>query len=74
MRCQRCQGCMISDHFMDLLNVSGENRFQRVALSELWRHHRPRYCAPSPVGSEPSCEIEAALVGSHSHAFMHFGS
>lgn len=50
------------------------NRFQRVALSELWRHHRPRHCAPSPVGNERSCEIEAALVGSQSHAFLHSGS
>lgn len=45
------------------------NRFQRVALSELWRHLRPRHCAPSPVGNERSCEIEAALVGSRTHAF-----
>jgi hypothetical protein len=28
MRCQRCQGCMISDHFMDLLNASGEIDFK----------------------------------------------
>src|SRR6266550_2511434 len=49
------------------------DRFRRVALSELWRDHRPSYCAPSPVGSEPSCEIEAALVGRHSHA-LHSGS
>jgi hypothetical protein len=27
MRCQRCQGCMISDHFMDLMNVTGEMDF-----------------------------------------------
>ncbi len=27
MRCQRCQGYMISDHFIDLLNVSGEIDF-----------------------------------------------
>jgi hypothetical protein len=27
MRCQRCQGCMISDHFMDLQNASGEIDF-----------------------------------------------
>ncbi|MGH7181290.1 MAG: hypothetical protein ACREJN_04850 [Nitrospiraceae bacterium] len=24
MRCQRCQGYMVSDHFMDLLNLKGE--------------------------------------------------
>lgn len=24
MQCQRCQGCMIGDHSMDLLNVTGE--------------------------------------------------
>ena len=74
MRCQRCQGYMISDHFMDLLNASGEIDFEGWRCLELWRHHRPRHCAPSPVRSERSCEIEAALVGSHSHAFMHFGS
>ena len=28
MRCQRCQGCMISDHFMDLQNASGEIDFK----------------------------------------------
>jgi hypothetical protein len=28
MRCQRCHGCMISDHFMDILNVSGEMDFK----------------------------------------------
>ncbi|TKS63137.1 MAG: hypothetical protein EWM73_01792 [Nitrospira sp.] len=28
MRCQRCQGCMISDYFMDLRNVSGELDFK----------------------------------------------
>ena len=27
MRCQRCQGWMIRDHFMDLLNGSGELDF-----------------------------------------------
>lgn len=41
----------------------------RVALFELWRHHRPRHCAPSSVGSEHPCEIEAALVGRHAYAF-----
>ena len=24
MQCQRCQGHMVGDHFMDLLNVTGE--------------------------------------------------
>jgi hypothetical protein len=43
------------------------DRFHRVALSELWRHHRPCHCAPS--GNDRSFEIEAALVGSPSHAF-----
>src|SRR5262245_25140616 len=28
MRCQRCQGCMISDHFMDLLTGSSELDFK----------------------------------------------
>lgn len=28
MRCQRCQGYMISDHFLDLLNGSGEMDFK----------------------------------------------
>jgi hypothetical protein len=28
MQCQRCQGCMISDHFMDFLNGSGELDFK----------------------------------------------
>ena len=27
MRCQRCQGWMITDHFMDILNVSGQMDF-----------------------------------------------
>lgn len=42
-----------------------------MALSELWGHHRSRHYAPSPVGSERSCKIEAALVGSPSHVFRH---
>ena len=28
MRCQRCQGYMVSDHFMDLQNVSSELDFK----------------------------------------------
>lgn len=28
MRCQRCRGCMVRDHFMDVLNVSGEMDFE----------------------------------------------
>jgi len=27
MQCQRCRGYLISDHFMDILNVSGEMNF-----------------------------------------------
>lgn len=27
MRCQRCLGCMVREHFMDVLNVSGEMDF-----------------------------------------------
>jgi RNase P subunit RPR2 len=27
MRCQRCQGYLITDHFMDILNVSDEMNF-----------------------------------------------
>ncbi len=28
MRCQRCHGYMVRDHFMDILNVSGELDFK----------------------------------------------
>jgi hypothetical protein len=28
MQCQRCQGYMVGDHFMDLLNVTGEIVFK----------------------------------------------
>jgi hypothetical protein len=28
MRCQRCQGYMVRDQFMDILNVSGELDFK----------------------------------------------
>ena len=28
MRCQRCQGWMITDHFMDVLNVGGQMDFR----------------------------------------------
>lgn len=27
MQCQRCQGCMVVDFFLDVLNVSGEMAF-----------------------------------------------
>jgi len=27
MRCQRCQGCMVRDFFLDVMNVSGEMDF-----------------------------------------------
>jgi hypothetical protein len=40
-----------------------------MALSELRSYHRPSHCVPSPGGTERFCKIEAALVGSHSHAF-----
>lgn len=48
MRCQRCQGWMISDHFMDLRNVSGEIDFKGwrclncgdITDSVIVRHHQ----------------------------------
>ena len=27
MQCQRCQGCMVVDFFLDVMNVSGEMTF-----------------------------------------------
>lgn len=27
MQCQRCQGCMVRDFFLDVMNVSGEMTF-----------------------------------------------
>ena len=56
--------------FYGLSEREWRDGFQRVALSELWKHHRPRHCHLSPVGSERSCEIEAALVGSRSYAYI----
>jgi hypothetical protein len=38
-------------------------------LSELWRHHRFHHCTSSSAAGRRSGEIEAALVGSHGHAF-----
>jgi len=58
MRCQRCQGCMISDHFIDILNVSGEIDFEGWRCLNCGEITDQLLC-PSPVGSEPSCEIEA---------------
>lgn len=68
MRCQRCQGYMVSDHFMDLLNVKGELDCNGWRCLNCGGRHRPRHCAPSPVSTERSCEIKAALVGSQDHA------
>ena len=71
MRCQRCQGCMIIDHFMDLLNVSGEMDFKGwrclncgdITDPVIVRHHQ---LAPSA-----SAKFGAALAGV---ALMHSGS
>jgi hypothetical protein len=54
MRCQRCQGCLIRDHFMDLLNGSGELDFKGwrclncgdITDSVIVRHHQLRAGAP----------------------------
>ena len=55
MRCQRCQGCMISDHFMDILNVSGEIDFEgwrclncgEITDPVIVRHHQFAASPPS---------------------------
>lgn len=55
MRCQRCQGYMISDHFMDLLNVSGEIDFigwrclncGDIINPAIARHHQSVGSAPA---------------------------
>lgn len=55
MRCQRCHGCMISDHFMDILNVSGEMDFKGwrclncgdITDSVIVRHHQAAPSAPA---------------------------
>ena len=55
MRCQRCQGYMISDHFMDLLNVSGEIDFKGwrclncgdITDSVIVRHHQLAAIVPA---------------------------
>ena len=54
MRCQRCHGCMISDHFMDILNVSGEMDFKGwrclncgdITDAIILSHHQVGTCAP----------------------------
>jgi len=55
MQCQRCQGCMIRDHFIDLLNGSGELDFTGwrclncgdITDSVILRHHQLPSCAPA---------------------------
>ena len=55
MRCQRCQGYMISDHFMDLLNASGEIDFEGwrclncgdITDPVIMRHHQFAASAPA---------------------------
>ena len=54
MRCQRCDGFMISDHFTDILNVSGEMDFKGwrclncgdITDSVIVRHHQMAPSAP----------------------------
>jgi hypothetical protein len=55
MRCQRCQGYMIKDHFMDILNVSGEMDFKgwrclncgEITDAIILNHHQSTTSAPS---------------------------
>jgi hypothetical protein len=55
MRCQRCHGFMISDHFMDTLNVSGEMNFKGwrclncgdIVDPVIVRHHQVEASAPA---------------------------
>jgi hypothetical protein len=61
MRCQRCQGCMIRDHFMDTLNVKGELdctgwrclNCGAVIDPVIVRHHQSALNAPAK--SRPRC-------------------
>jgi len=70
MRCQRCHGFMISDHFMDTLNVSGEMNFKGwrclncgdIIDPVIVRHHQVEASAPAKsrrrwwgVALMPSC-------------------
>ena len=68
MQCQRCRGYLINDHFIDILNVSGEMNFTGWRCLNCGDINRPSHCTPSPDSTERSCEIEAALVGGHPHA------
>jgi RNase P subunit RPR2 len=55
MRCQRCQGCLITDHFMDIHNVSGEMDFKGwrclncgdITDPIIARHHQSVVYAPA---------------------------
>jgi len=55
MQCQRCQGYMINDHFMDILNVSGEMDFTGwrclncgdITDPIIASHHESAECAPT---------------------------
>lgn len=55
MQCQRCQGYMVGDHFMDLLNVTGEMVFNgwrclncgAVIDPVIVRHHQSALNAPA---------------------------
>src|SRR5574341_277486 len=57
MRCQRCRGCMVRDHFMDVLNVSGEMDFEGwrclncgdITDPVIVRHHQ----SPPTVSARP---------------------
>lgn len=55
MQCQRCHGYMVGDHFMDLLNVTGEIVFNgwrclncgNIADPVIVRHHQSTEGVPA---------------------------
>jgi hypothetical protein len=55
MRCQRCQGCMINDQFMDILNGTGEMDFRgwrcmncgAITDPVIVRHHQSAASIPT---------------------------
>ena len=55
MQCQRCQGHMVGDHFMDFLNVAGEMAFNgwrclncgNITDPVIMRHHQSTERVPA---------------------------
>ena len=70
MRCQRCQGWMIIDYFMDLLSGSDELDFTGWRCLNCGAITDPVINARSPTASGRSCEVEAVMVGGHGYAFQ----